>query len=682
MYNLMLLMYLWGIGETPFQNQIWKVSNDVGVVDISTIPLNPIKGESTTIQAVVKNFGFNSQSNFPVYAKIRAVEIFFSEDFDHKGNDPIGWTIIDGGNKSGPPGRWHTVFEDSNYYMESNADEEGSGSIQDEELISPSIDCSGKRGVSLRFWTQYSHSSMDCGDVDVSTDGGNTWTTLKTFDADVSPGKVYTIDISSVADNQSNVKVRFHFVSSGEGWWRVDNVELLCYSSPVYMDTANVPILSSEEEVTIDFPKSWIPVLEGEYTISSWTQLSDDEQPENDKREEEISVLLPFHQPDNQIKNSDEITYMGDSVYNETGSLQSKYQSVLNNDTAIYHIKIENDGNVADSFKITVTDEWNQWVVRYFDALSGGNEITAQITGSGWLTGLLQPQESKEIRIEVVAEWFWYGSPLNLLIKSISLSDNTKRDVVKASTFPILINRPDNLIRNEGDKEYIGDNVYNDDGSQQTKTQGITSGEVAIYFVKVQNDGNYPSLFQVVGDSSAGGWRVSYYNSLNGEDITDHITDPYYGWPITLWSPDTAVEIRVEITADDTVAEGSSKEVFISTFSSDDPSIKDIVGTVTSITETSIKERFNKIPFASLLSPDQNPSKDHILIKYGLSKADRADLTIYDITGKLVCTLLSERKAPGYYSILWDGRHLPAGIYFCRFKTGSSEIIKKLILVR
>lgn len=677
MHSLMLLVCLWGVGKT---------TNDVGVVDISTIPSSPIKSQPTTIQAVVKNFGSNSESNFPVYARITTTEVLLSEDFDHKGSDPTGWTIIDGGNKSGPPGRWHAVFkEGANYYMESNADE-GAGSTQDEELISPSIDCSGKTEVSLKFWTEYNHQSIDYGDVDVSIDGGNTWTTVKTFDADITPGKVYIIDISSVVDNQSDVRFRFHFVSSNEGWWRVDDIELLSYSQ-VYRDTVNVSIISPGEEVTMDFPKSWTPAVEGEYTVSSWTQLPDDEQPENDKREERVSVLLPFQQPDNQIKNSDETVYMGDSVYNETGTLQSKYQSVLNNDTAIYHIKIENDGNVADSFRVTVTDGWNQWVVRYFDALSGGNEITTQITNSGWVTGLLQPQSSKEIRVEVVAEWFWYGSPLTLLIKSTSLSDNTKKDVVKASTLPILVNRPDNLIKNEGDKRYIGDNIYNDDGTKQTKTQEIAPNKIAIYFVKIQNDGNYPSLFQVVGDSSADGWRVRYYNSLNGEDITDYITDPYYGWPITLWSPDTVVKIRVEITADDTVSKGSSKEVFIGTFSSDDPSIKDIVGTVTSITGAFIEEKFNKVPFACFLSPDRTPFKDHILIKYGLSKTDKVSLTVYDITGKLVRTLVSKKKAPGYYGILWDGRDesgksLPTGIYFCEFKTEDSKMTKKMILVK
>ena len=568
-------------------NAYWAVytpSSDVGVVDISTIPLNPVRDQSTTVQALVRNFGSNPQSNFPAYAEIAPVEVLLSEDFNHGGSDPPGWTIIDGGSNSGPPGRWHAVFEgDSDYYIESNSDDEGTGSTQDEELISPSVNCLGKTGVFLRFWTQYSHWFVDQGDVDVSVDGGITWTTVMTFNADITPGKVYTVDISSIADNQPDVRFRFHFVSSNQGWWRIDDVEMLCYSSSVYADTVNVLSISPDEEITITFPKSWIPTQEGEYLARVWTQLPGDERPENDERKEKILVLPPFQQPDNQIKNGDETIYLGDNIYNETGTGQTRYQDVVNNDTAIYHIKIENDGNVADSFKVTGTGGWGQWEVRYFDALSGGNDITSQITGSGWFTGLLQPGESREIRVGVVADWFWIESGIHLFIRSTSLTDNTKRDVVRASTSPIFINRPDNLIKNQGETEYIGDDIYNSDGTDQTKSQEIPPGQTAIYHIQIQNDGNYPSMFQIIGTPSDGGWEVKYYDALTGgEDITDLITGPY-GWVVVLGSPDTTVEMRVEITPDDTVSEGVSKTVFIATFSSADTSKKDIVGAVTSV---------------------------------------------------------------------------------------------------
>ncbi len=62
-------------------------------------------------------------------------------------------------------------------------------------------------------------------------------------------------------------------------------------------------------------------------------------------------------------------------------------------------------------------------------------------------------------------------------------------------------------------------------------------------------------------------------------------------------------------------------------------------------------------------------------------------LSIYNIRGQLVRTLLDEDKTGGDYAVLWDGRdekgrEVSSGIYFYRLSAGSSSQVKKMVLLK
>jgi photosystem II stability/assembly factor-like uncharacterized protein len=83
-----------------------------------------------------------------------------------------------------------------------------------------------------------------------------------------------------------------------------------------------------------------------------------------------------------------------------------------------------------------------------------------------------------------------------------------------------------------------------------------------------------------------------------------------------------------------------------------------------------------------------NPMTSEARIAYALPKASSVDLTVYNVSGQVVNRLVSEAsKAPGRYSIRWDGRddrgyRVPAGVYFYRLQAGSFSETKKLVVVR
>jgi len=82
-----------------------------------------------------------------------------------------------------------------------------------------------------------------------------------------------------------------------------------------------------------------------------------------------------------------------------------------------------------------------------------------------------------------------------------------------------------------------------------------------------------------------------------------------------------------------------------------------------------------------------NPFTTLTAIKYTLPKAEYVNLTVYDMTGRIVRTLVKEQQSAGYYDVTWDGRDdsgnsLTTGVYFCRIKAGEFSKTEKLVLMK
>jgi flagellar hook assembly protein FlgD len=57
-------------------------------------------------------------------------------------------------------------------------------------------------------------------------------------------------------------------------------------------------------------------------------------------------------------------------------------------------------------------------------------------------------------------------------------------------------------------------------------------------------------------------------------------------------------------------------------------------------------------------------------------------LKVYDILGKEVATLDSEKLQPGTYEVTFDGSNLPSGTYFYRLNVGEFTDTKRMILIK
>ena len=77
-----------------------------------------------------------------------------------------------------------------------------------------------------------------------------------------------------------------------------------------------------------------------------------------------------------------------------------------------------------------------------------------------------------------------------------------------------------------------------------------------------------------------------------------------------------------------------------------------------------------------------NPFNPTTTISYQLPKSSFVKLTIYDISGRSIQTLVDEKKNAGYYSVEWNAENVCSGVYFYRIAAGNFVAVKKGLLVK
>ena len=77
-----------------------------------------------------------------------------------------------------------------------------------------------------------------------------------------------------------------------------------------------------------------------------------------------------------------------------------------------------------------------------------------------------------------------------------------------------------------------------------------------------------------------------------------------------------------------------------------------------------------------------NPFNPVTSISYTLSGMDHVTLSVYNLTGQLIETLVDDQKDAGSYTLVWDAELLPSGMYFLRMETGNEMFHQKLMLLK
>jgi flagellar hook assembly protein FlgD len=92
-------------------------------------------------------------------------------------------------------------------------------------------------------------------------------------------------------------------------------------------------------------------------------------------------------------------------------------------------------------------------------------------------------------------------------------------------------------------------------------------------------------------------------------------------------------------------------------------------------------------PPAYSLTTYPNPFVKKTVIDFAIRTQENVSITVYDVSGKMVKSLVAQKLAPGCHEIHWNGedrmgRRVSNGIYFIKLKTPSYAAEKKVILLR
>jgi len=77
-----------------------------------------------------------------------------------------------------------------------------------------------------------------------------------------------------------------------------------------------------------------------------------------------------------------------------------------------------------------------------------------------------------------------------------------------------------------------------------------------------------------------------------------------------------------------------------------------------------------------------NPFRSGTIITYQLITSSNVELSIFDISGRKVVTLVKERQQPDSHEVKWNAEGMNPGIYFCELKTGNGRQVIKMSLVK
>ena len=76
-----------------------------------------------------------------------------------------------------------------------------------------------------------------------------------------------------------------------------------------------------------------------------------------------------------------------------------------------------------------------------------------------------------------------------------------------------------------------------------------------------------------------------------------------------------------------------------------------------------------------------NPFNPSTVISF-LSDGGPVNIRVYDTLGAEVATLVDGNPGTGRFSVTFDASALPSGIYFCRMRSGSHQMVRKMNLMK
>jgi hypothetical protein len=95
----------------------------------------------------------------------------------------------------------------------------------------------------------------------------------------------------------------------------------------------------------------------------------------------------------------------------------------------------------------------------------------------------------------------------------------------------------------------------------------------------------------------------------------------------------------------------------------------------------------NVLPISKLIGNYPNPFNPETTISFNIGNEANVELSIYNIKGQKVKTLINDKLTKGVHRVVWDGKNssglkVSSGVYFYRLKTPKLDTIRKMLLMK
>lgn len=77
-----------------------------------------------------------------------------------------------------------------------------------------------------------------------------------------------------------------------------------------------------------------------------------------------------------------------------------------------------------------------------------------------------------------------------------------------------------------------------------------------------------------------------------------------------------------------------------------------------------------------------NPFNPTTTVRFELPKESHVSLKVFDVLGREVATLVSDKLQPGIYTAQWDASQTPSGVYFYKFTAGEYGSVRKMVVIK
>lgn len=145
-----------------------------------------------------------------------------------------------------------------------------------------------------------------------------------------------------------------------------------------------------------------------------------------------VTLLTGQAKPDGRIRLGTSGSFVGNNVYNTTGTGQTRSGSAARGHTVTYDVSVQNDAPFADALRLKGTASNANFTVSY---QVGATDVTAQVVAGTYTTPSLAPGATQKVRVVVtVGAAAPSGSSLSATVLAKSDTDTARRDTVRFVT--------------------------------------------------------------------------------------------------------------------------------------------------------------------------------------------------------------------------------------------------------